>query len=231
MSKSGGTVANQIFRTAFAERFGRLLENIGISGKGAGRITEVASRFNVSEATAHKWLSAKAIPEPHRWKDICDLLNCSLDELFFGVSPFLACAVPNGYIELKIIDGIHETQMITRRVLIEAGTKGFEFDGHYLFKVNDNAMEPFVMMGDWVVVNNKPAIPINSGISLLCIGSRFYIRRVQVRLGGDIVLIPENKRYESEVVTSMAHINCSGFVDPTVPRFIGEVVGRLLVHR
>lgn len=225
--------SNQLFRDAFARRFALLLAKAGISGKGFGRTAQVAANFSVSTATAQKWLSGKSLPEPHRWPEICTFLNCSLDELFFGDQPPFPKHKPDGYLEMKVIAGVEGQTLITRQILVEGLDNNFSFPNHFWFHVNDNTMEPFVMSGDWVLVNPDHQIPEGSSVMLLCVEEHFFIRRVQLRMGGEVVLIPENKKYEAEIVTSIAALGWDGPVSSTgpTPRFVGEVVGRLLVNR
>lgn len=224
-------MSNQTFRAAFAQRLAYLMKRVGMSTE-PGHMQQTATHFSVAVNTLKKWLNGDTIPEPHRWRMICGLLNCSLDDLFFGGDGWLH--TPVGFGELAIIDGIANGKMHTRRVLVEIGDHPLPLQKHVLYQVTDNVMEPFVMSGDMVVVDTSITSPDACSMMLISVCNHLIVRRIQVRLSGEIVLIPENPKYQTETLPNQ----CGKHAKPPTerelaraPLMIGAVVGRLLFNR
>lgn len=221
------------FRDAFAARFSELLGKAGFPDV-SGRQAQLAALFDVSAATVHKWLSGDSLPESIRWSLICNTLRCSLDELFFGRT---SAAVPDGYCEMRLLDGVEHCKLITRQVLFECTERRMPFRDHLIYRVTDNMMEPFVMQGDAVLVDTNQTDPEKCDVMLIAICNHLIVRRVQARVNGDILLITENSRYESELLPKTVPCHWpdnTGEHNPEkcpVPRIIGAVVGRTLLNR
>ena len=226
---------NKDFRDAFALRFSELLVRGGYPEL-SGRQAQLANLFGVSAPTMHKWLAGDSLPEPARWSMICSTLKCSLDELFFGHSA-ASVSVPDGYCEMRILDGVEHCKLVTRRVMFECTERRMPFRDHLIYRVTDNMMEPFVMQGDAVLVDTNQTDPEKCDVMLIAICNHLIVRRVQARVNGDILLITENSRYESELLPKTVPCHWpdnTGERNPEkcpVPRIIGAVVGRTLLNR
>lgn len=224
---------NKEFRDAFSHRLSQLLERSGFEDS-SGRQVQLATLFGVSAPTIHKWLAGSSLPEPSRWPLICETLHCTLDELFLGVTLPTSLA---GYFEMRILDGVKDCKLVTRRILVESSDRRAQFQNHLLYYVTDNMMEPFVMMGDAVLVDPNNTDPEKSDVMLIAICNHLIVRRVQAMFNGEIMLITDNSRYESELLpkTVPCHDeNATGETLPEacpVPRIIGAVVGRALFNR
>ena len=193
----------------------------------SGQISKIAAHFCVSAPTLQKWLKGTSIPEPHRWRDLCTMLQCSLDDLFLGDSS----QTPVGYIEMKIIDGIRNGKLKSRRIMIQTGDQCGLLQGYFLYRVTDDQMDPFVRPGDMVIINPGKNNPEASTMMLFGLSNHFLIRRIQVMVSGEIILIPDNSKYNNEVLLSSS-VRHDELKDAAAvsPYAIGSVVGRILFN-
>ena len=212
----------RLFREAFARRLSRALDQMGAPKHGSGRVEFLAELAGVSMASAQKWLSAHTLPELHRLDDLCFKMGCSIVELFSDeASPIkTARGLPFLY-ELTFIEGVDEDgKLLQRKILVESDDRRSPYRGLSFFRVSDSLMEPFLMSGDLAVLNLEMIDPEANSIMLIKYGAHLMVRRVQVTLQGDTLLIPENSKYSSETVPP-GH-------DGKSIEFVGAVVGRVL---
>lgn len=224
---------NQEFRSVFSANLIALLKKNGLI-VGKTPLTEIAGALDMRVTTLQKWLRAESLPEPHRWRGLCDFFKCTLDELFLGTD--VSTRSFPGYSEVKILDGVKNGALISRRILIEHGDRRSTFRNHFLFCVTENCMEPLLIPGDYVIIDPRRNKPDTSSIMLIHVCDRLMIRRIQMRVSGEISLIPENPKYQVESLPDL--VQCHNLCEPLsanaelrCPEIIGSVVGRVLINR
>lgn len=75
-----------------------------------------------------------------------------------------------------------------------------------LFKASGDSMQPVIEDGDILLVNTARKDFNNGGIFLLTINNDWFIKRLRLRITGDLDIISENQKYPTETLSTKTSI-------------------------
>lgn len=216
-------------RADFARRLNELLDGLGVPAKGAGRQVAVGKMFGVSQKGARKWLEGEAIPEAWRIPVMAERLHSTEEYLQWGRGPQRTGGVAespgrpyqNGretiYLERLNVGGSmgpgivapdHVEVVESIRVHLPELRREVHFTAPQNLRIitgYGDSMQPTFTDGDPLLVD--------TGVTEIKLDAVYvlekengtpqpdvYIKRLQRRPDGALLMISDNKNYEPYVI-------------------------------
>jgi transcriptional regulator with XRE-family HTH domain len=89
-------MVTDVERAAFAKRLNQALDELEFPISGAGRQTQLAKMFHVSQKGARKWLVGEAMPSMARLTEMARDLGLSAEWLLTGLGPMWSHQIAKG---------------------------------------------------------------------------------------------------------------------------------------
>lgn len=210
-------------REAFAASLNQLLERHGLPVSLHGRVQAFAGLINRPISTAHRWLSAKGIPDVEDLFLLCGIFSCSLDELL-GRSP----------IKREYSDKESPT---TATYFSDNGNADISIPKFFLpfddpsrplgiLRVSGPEMIGYAEDGDRVFFDLSETEIQSGSVYALRIDQQLAIRRLRIRLDRRIDVLCENTHYPPEL-TEPSCFKPASEAGPGDIAILGRIVAKL----
>lgn len=184
-------------RQAFAQSLNKLLDIHGLPASRHGRVQAFSDLINRPISTAHRWLSAKGVPDIEDLFLLCGIFACSLDELL-GRFPVVR-------------ETIDTDQTIRATYYSENGNADINIPSSFLpfddptrplgiLRVSGTEMSGYAEPNDRVFFDLTDTDVRSGAVYVLRIASRLAVRRLRIRLDQLIDVLCENSRYPAETI-------------------------------
>jgi len=184
-------------RRAFAGALNELLDRHGLPASNHGRLQAFAKLVNRPVSTAHRWLSGAGMPDVDDLLLLCDSFTCSLDELlgrcpiggeqndpdpatavtYFSDFGSVVINIPSSFIG----DGEAMRPIGVLRVVGREMSGYAEPNDRIFFDLSDTEIE-------------------SGAVFALRIGSTLMLRRLRIRLDGQIDVLCDNPIFPAEMM-------------------------------
>lgn len=214
---------NTDLRREFAISLNRLLDKHGLPASRHGRVQAFAEIIDRPISTAHRWIAGKGIPDIGDLFLLCDILSCSLDVLLGRIPT-----------KREIID-IDQPKRAT--YFSENGNVDINIPSFFLpyedsdrplgiLRVSGKEMSGFAEPNDRVLFDLNDTDIRSGAVFVLCISGTLTIRRLRIRLDGEIDVICDNKSYPAELFPKNKFIAVSEATAGDIPVF-GRVIAKV----
>ena len=215
-------------RRIFSRNLNTILDLRKHPPAGYGRVSRLAELFGMSLPSAQKWLNEGALPDPSRYDELRDKLGCTLDALFTVDGPL--GVIESNQIRITTIVGASSYHFSIPAKLAESLRWN---DGAMLLRVSDNAMEPFVVPGDYVTFDPTLIKYAGDGPYVVFFCGGYSTRRIGQLQTGHMRLTSSETRITHFEDVPLENI---GFGLPPTPvddklYLVGPILSRILVHR
>lgn len=196
----------------FGEIFRRERTNRGFSQ------SEVAKILQVSPSTIGMWEQNRRVPPLEKLEEIADVFNINLNQLTGNETnpqqklkiPILG-TIPAG-IPISAVEDILGYEEIPQSM--------GRLDGLFALRVKGDSMEPNILEGDIIIVQQQPSADSGDIVVAVVNGDEATVKKIKITESG-IVLIANNAAY-----TPMFYTNKE--VEELPVRIAGKVIG---LHR
>lgn len=221
---------------AFSERLKEAWLDSGQLMRGAG--AALSRQFKVSGPTAHGWLNGKHMPEALRVRALAKQLEVNFDWLMFGRGvkrdtagalvlgePQRSRAVEDGFEipqlavsgamgagtfvpdHVDVVRNISVSLTQLRRQVHFTSPENLSFITGY-----GPSMEPTFYDGDVLLVDRGVNEVLIDAVFVLTLNGKLYIKTLQRRPDGFVLMISDNKKYEPYVITEADSVVIQGRV-------------------
>lgn len=210
-------------RTAFAAALNELLDRHGLPASNHGRLQAFAKLVSRPVSTAHRWLSGAGMPDVNDLFLLCDFFACSLDELL-GRHPIGgAAANPEPAMPVTYFSDFGSVV-----VNIPSSFLGNEESTRPIgvLRVAGAEMSGYAESDDRVFVDLSDTDIESGAVFALRIGSCLVLRRLRVRLDGQIDVLCDNPIFPAEMMPRSRFKSTDLATDQDIA-VIGRVIAKL----
>ncbi|MBX9609721.1 MAG: helix-turn-helix transcriptional regulator [Gammaproteobacteria bacterium] len=207
-------------RLAFAKRLNEACDDAGVPAKHHGRQGALASLFGVTQKGARKWLEGESMPSPTRWPEFGAKLHVRPEWLFLGQGgkteasrtasvidrpPTLSIPLLSSFASMglgfpvqeheTVIDNLRLSQDWCRRNLNVSNLGNLAALSAY-----GDSMRPTFDDGDILIVDRGISSLTVDAVYVLQFRDELYVKRIQRRPDGAVVIRSDNALYEPLVI-------------------------------
>lgn len=228
---------NDVFRNTFSFNFVVAVDRAGVAPPGYGRVKALASLFNVSTTTIQKWLTGESLPEMGRLTEICEKLDCTLDDLIIGPQRIKLVAPQEDVTRISLLSNSGHVFATMPNALLSSA---YPFSEQCLFRVDDDMMLNHVSTGELLLFSKALNAPISGRVFVFFGGGRLFIRRLQMMGNGAFMMLCDNPLFPPESIdtstllplpenTSKPEVSFDfDLCDPGCIYLVGGAIGRLI---
>jgi hypothetical protein len=215
--------SQQTTRAGFALALNELLDSHGLPASNHGRLQAFAKLVNRPVSTSHRWLSGVGIPDVDDLFLLCDIFDCTLDELLgrsaiggdsAGLDPTMAVTYFSDF----------GSVVINVPSFFVGGEGSARPIG--MLRVAGPEMSGYADLNDRVFFDMSETEIRSGAVFALRIGSAVVLRRLRIRLDGLIDVLCDNPVFPAEPVPRdrFVAVEPAGSQDIAV---IGRVIAKL----
>ncbi|HEX6735871.1 MAG TPA: XRE family transcriptional regulator [Azonexus sp.] len=210
-------------RRAFAGALNELLDRHGLPASNHGRLQAFARLVNRPVSTAHRWLSGAGMPDVDDLFLLCDSFSCSLDELLgrcpiggeeINSDPATAVTYFSdfGSVVINIPSSFIGPEEATRPIGV--------------LRVVGREMSGYAEPNDRIFFDLSDTEIQSGAVFALRIGSSLMLRRLRIRLDGQIDVLCDNPVFPAETMPRerFTAVDQAGGQDIAV---LGRVIAKL----
>lgn len=187
-----------------SERLKSLLDEKGIS------VRQLAKYVGVSDVAVRKWLTKGDVPRDDRLRKVCELLGVTPAFLVFGdeTAPKQTIEMEDGTIAVPFLDvaaacgfGAEEQYRLSLLRFVRLDSSMLRASGLNInpgslnmITATGDSMEPTIQNGSAIIVDTSQTSISSDGLYALAFNHSLFIKRVQCRPSG-YLLISDNSKY------------------------------------
>jgi hypothetical protein len=183
-------------RKAFAGALNELLDRHGLPASNHGRLQAFAKQVNRPVSTAHRWLSGVGMPDMDDLFLLCGSFNCSLDELL-GRRPIGGDSDPDSATAVTYYSEIGSVVINIPSSFLGNGGGSRPIG---VSRVTGREMSGYAEANDRIFFDLSDTEIRSGAVFVLRIGSALVIRRLRVRLDGQIDVLCDNAVFPAETI-------------------------------
>ena len=210
------------------ERIGMAREALGLS-KG-----QFAKKMNVSYQTVSDWEDGKITPRPTRFEKLAKILNVPSDWLILGQGdyspddpPTNVCTITafsaeaaEGYGCQMYVENHPFKRIDINRDWLNKNASYTDENALSIITKQGDSMSPTIMDSDALLLDHSISEIQKDGIYATVINGNIYINRFNLRPDGKLIMISDNKAYDSYEVQEADNVEV-----------IGQIILRLTASR
>lgn len=210
------------------ERIAMAREALGLS-KG-----QFAKKMNVSYQTVSDWEDGKITPRPTRFEKLAKILNAPSDWLILGQGdyspddpPTNVCSITafsaeaaEGYGCPTYVENHPFKRIDINREWLDKNASYTDDNALSIITKQGDSMSPTIMDSDALLLDHSISEILKDGIYATVINGNIYINRFNLRPDGKLIMISDNKAYDSYEVQEADNVEV-----------IGQIILRLTASR